>query len=617
MNDLIIRAVDLTKIYRLYSKPHYRFLDMFGFLRGKENSYTEHAALEGINLTIRKGEKVAFIGRNGAGKSTLLKIVTRVIEPTSGSIDVFGKVSALLQIGTGFHPDFTGRENVYSYLAQLGIVGSEADAKCSEIVDFAELKEYIDQPVKTYSTGMGARLMFATATAIMPEVLVLDEVLGVGDAYFTHKSYERIRKLCEREGTTVLLVTHDIYSAMKICERMIWIDRGRMVADGASAEVLKAYEASIKLQEEERLRQLTLLSWQAPAGQGKDQESLCLFFQVVPENRVAMQENLPVAALRLTCGGKVVDEIDIRNGKSSGRGGSALLLDTEQGNWGEAYCADGLWLRDFRRFGSIFQRAPFVFSIPRSFEQSKLDLEMDIIDACRHHYFIETFSQDGRTLCSALNLAGNNLLKTIGIPVDLSSLPANAGRQQMLGLKSHSNLAASGEFTGNRRLRIDAVSMYDGAGSEAYIIPPLSDMDIRIAFGVEDKNLAGNFTCLVGILKDGCAPITRLIADRLHIEAADGPSQEVVVRLRPILLGPGQYSLTVGLFEEDYFSDNSRRHIASSSMVMDLRRNAFQFEISCGNPVHYRMSYLQQCEWIVNSTPDRQDEMPKCLNNAR
>ena len=210
MNDVVVRARDLRKVYRLYRGPTYRFLDMFGLLGNRPGVYTEHAALDGVSLDIRRGEKVGFIGRNGAGKSTLLKLITRVIEPTSGTLDVQGHVHALLQIGTGFHPDFTGRDNVFAYLAELGVTGAEARAKFAAIVEFAELEEYINQPVKTYSAGMSVRLMFSTATAITPELLVLDEVLGVGDAYFAQKSYERIRELTDGAGSTLLLVTHDV-----------------------------------------------------------------------------------------------------------------------------------------------------------------------------------------------------------------------------------------------------------------------------------------------------------------------------------------------------------------------------------------------------------------------
>ncbi len=260
MTDLAIRTQNLRKVYRLYTRPRYRVLDVFGLLRRSAGCYTEHVALTDVNLEIRRGEKVALIGRNGAGKSTFLKLATRVTEPTAGKIEVAGQTHALLQIGTGFHPDFTGRENVIAYLAHLGVTGKEAQRRLGEIVEFAELEEYIDQPVKTYSTGMGTRLMFATSTVISPDILVLDEVLGVGDAYFARKSYERIRELCDKHDTTVLLVSHDVYSAAKICERMIWIDRGRVVMDAASSTIMTAYEDSVREQEESRLRQRKLES---------------------------------------------------------------------------------------------------------------------------------------------------------------------------------------------------------------------------------------------------------------------------------------------------------------------------------------------------------------------
>src|SRR5262245_50198427 len=164
MSDVVIRAADLRKVYRLYPGPMDRFLDMIR-IRGRGNGrYAEHVALDGINLTIRRGEKVAIIGRNGAGKSTLLKLVSKITVPTSGTIEVEGHARALLQIGAGFYPDFTGRENVLAYLAHLGVTGKQAEQQVRTIVEFAELEEYVDQPIKTYSTGMAARLMFATST---------------------------------------------------------------------------------------------------------------------------------------------------------------------------------------------------------------------------------------------------------------------------------------------------------------------------------------------------------------------------------------------------------------------------------------------------------------------
>jgi ABC-type polysaccharide/polyol phosphate transport system ATPase subunit len=256
--ELVIELRNLSKIYRLYSKPIHRLLDLCGLSRGRH--YAEHAALSSINLDIRRGEKVAIIGRNGAGKSTLLKIIAGVVEPTSGSVAVRGRLSNLLQIGTGFHPDFTGRQNVYSTLAHQGIVGQQANRLFEEILAFAEIEEYIDQPMKTYSTGMCSRLMFSSAVVIQPDVLIVDEILGVGDAYFSHKSFERMRQICSRNGSTLLLVTHDIYSAMHLCDRFVWIDRGEVRYDGDGKSTIALYEASVKEQEEQQLRQQNTIS---------------------------------------------------------------------------------------------------------------------------------------------------------------------------------------------------------------------------------------------------------------------------------------------------------------------------------------------------------------------
>ncbi len=242
------------KRYRLYSKPLYRLLDLFGACPATPRYYSEHLAVKDVDLEIGRGEKVAIIGRNGAGKSTLLKLITGLVQPTSGSIQVNGQVSNLLQIGSGFHPDFTGRQNVYASLAHQGIVGKEAVRLFDEILAFAEIEEYVDQPMKTYSTGMCSRLMFASSIVIRPEILIVDEILGVGDAYFAHKSFERMRKICSQDGTTLLLVTHDIYSALNLCDRFIWIDRGEVKFDGDGKSAVALYESSVKEQEEQALR---------------------------------------------------------------------------------------------------------------------------------------------------------------------------------------------------------------------------------------------------------------------------------------------------------------------------------------------------------------------------
>jgi ABC-type polysaccharide/polyol phosphate transport system ATPase subunit len=349
LSDVAIAATGLTKVYRLYDRPRHRLLDVFGLLPTGSSGYREHKALDGVTLSIARGEKVAVIGRNGAGKSTFMKLVSRVVQPTSGQLEVSGQIHALLQMGTGFHPDFTGRQNVFAYLAQIGVDGAEARRLFTDVVEFSELEEYIDQPVKTYSTGMAVRLMFSTSTAIKPDLLVLDEVLGVGDAYFTQKSFERIRGLCDRDGATLLLVTHDVYTASRLCDRMIWLDRGMVMIDDAPGTVIRSYEDSIRQQEEQRLRTKRLASIaQTREASGTDQ------FLVEIRARDNRPQPCPVYFSRIAaaCGGRIIAELPLITESDSV--GSALQLEATA--WGNPVTWHGEAARPMLNYGSVFHK---------------------------------------------------------------------------------------------------------------------------------------------------------------------------------------------------------------------------------------------------------------------
>jgi len=257
-DDLIaIRTCGLGKMYKMYASRRDHIMDVLGLSSlcfWKKQKYREFWALRGIDLVVRKGERVGIIGHNGAGKSTLLKTLIGAHEPTEGSMYINGRIQALMQLGTGFHPDFTGRENIRASLGYNNLSAREI-AECEEeIIDFTELEDFIDQPVKNYSAGMYARLAFATATSIKPEILIIDEVLGAGDAYFAGKCVERMKALSVESGATVLFVSHDLASVQNMCNRCIWIDRGIMKADGPSLEVIKKYSAQVRQREELRLK---------------------------------------------------------------------------------------------------------------------------------------------------------------------------------------------------------------------------------------------------------------------------------------------------------------------------------------------------------------------------
>jgi ABC-type polysaccharide/polyol phosphate transport system ATPase subunit len=205
--------------------------------------FREFNALNNVNLQVSEGEILGIIGRNGAGKSTLLKVISRVLIPTEGRVRIRGRVSPLLELGAGFHPELTGRENIYLNGTLLGHSRREIDAQLSNIIDFAELGAFIDSPLRTYSSGMVARLGFSVSTAWKPEILILDEILSVGDEAFRQKCRLRMESYRD-EGTTILLVTHDSATVQSLCERAVWLDHGQINAIGSSGEVLSLYRQS-------------------------------------------------------------------------------------------------------------------------------------------------------------------------------------------------------------------------------------------------------------------------------------------------------------------------------------------------------------------------------------
>jgi lipopolysaccharide transport system ATP-binding protein len=246
-SSFAIRATNVSKCYHLFDKPQDRlkqavFPHVRQLLGLSVRSYArEFWALQNISFDVRKGETVGIIGRNGSGKSTLLQIIAGTLDATQGQVEVNGRVAALLELGSGFNPDFTGRENVYMNAAIQGLSKSEIDAKFDDIAAFADIGEFLEQPTNTYSSGMLMRLAFAVNTCIEPEVLVVDEALGVGDAPFQSKCYKRLRRLVD-DGKSVLFVSHDISTVRSICSRALWLKSGRAELWGDASWVSKQYE---------------------------------------------------------------------------------------------------------------------------------------------------------------------------------------------------------------------------------------------------------------------------------------------------------------------------------------------------------------------------------------
>ena len=237
--DAVISVKQVGKVYRVYDKPQDRLKQML-FARFGKTYGRNFSALQNISFDVKRGEALGIIGRNGSGKSTLLQILAGTLLPSSGQVDVRGRVAALLELGSGFNPEFTGRENVYLNASLLGITRKQTDARFDEIASFADIGDFIDQPVKTYSSGMVIRLAFAVQTAIEPEILIIDEALSVGDFFFQQKCARRMRELQEN-GTTLLFVSHDMSVVRDLCRQAAYLRKGELVYVGSCGQAIKLY----------------------------------------------------------------------------------------------------------------------------------------------------------------------------------------------------------------------------------------------------------------------------------------------------------------------------------------------------------------------------------------
>ena len=237
-NNIAIKVSHMTKNFKLYSDKPNTLKERI--VRGWKNKTEVRTVLKDINLEIKKGETVALIGVNGSGKSTLLKLMTKIIYPNKGTLKTYGKLTSLLELGAGFHPDFTGRENIYFNAAIFGLTKQEIDARLQSIIDFSELGDFIDSPVRTYSSGMYMRLAFSVAINVDAEILLIDEILAVGDQHFQEKCFAKLEELA-KSNMTIVIVSHSLGSLRKLCNRAIWINNGEVAMDGDANKVIDAY----------------------------------------------------------------------------------------------------------------------------------------------------------------------------------------------------------------------------------------------------------------------------------------------------------------------------------------------------------------------------------------
>jgi lipopolysaccharide transport system ATP-binding protein len=585
MSDLVISARDLRKVYRLYRGPMERFLDMFGLLKRRPGAFTEHAALDGVSLDIARGEKVAFIGRNGAGKSTLLKLITRVIEPTAGTLDVKAHAHALLQIGSGFHPDFTGRDNVYAYLAQLGVTGAEADRKFADIVAFAELEEYIGQPVKTYSSGMAVRLMFSVSTAITPDLLVLDEVLGVGDAYFAQKSYDRIRELCSGAGTTLLLVTHDIYSAMKICDRVIWIDHGRIALDGAAQMVVRAYENSIKHQEEQRLRTRKLQRL-AEATAEIERDGSRVIVEVHAEANRPLKAPVHFRRIGLVQAGRTIADAPFDERAFDESRPTHLVRDGSC--WGTQASIGGVPCGTFDSYGSPFRKVTVAMAVPAGTVFDDLSVAVEYQSAAPTDLRLQVFAP-GQQRNLGLLPAASEEWTHVERPLDTEH-----------PVPSEQALRSSAEaIQGTGVIKIADISVVDETGAETFQVEHGQPLAITMDYEIAQAELRERAQVVIALHREGTLTACRFIARDLLFDAAAARRGRIRLHVPKLTLADGEYAISVMLAREGYYDQPQTVFYSLNPGVYYCLNRVLQLTVSGAGLIGAGAVFVPDGEWTL------------------
>lgn len=557
-NQDAIVIKNLNKMYKIFHKPSHKVMDLLGLGRLLPNN-EEFWALKDINLQIKKGSKVALVGRNGAGKSTLLKLIAGNIKQTSGDLQVNGNVSALMELGTGFHPEFSGKENIFASLSYSGIVGKGAKEKYEEIVDFTELEEFIHKPVKTYSAGMYTRLAFATSTAIKPEILIIDEILGAGDAYFINKSIERMKRLTEG-GTTVLFVSHDITSAQKLCSEAIWIDRGRVQMEGDILQVTAEYLASIRNQEEKRLKARNIrLKHNDLKTLEESINSKLTYFHFIGKDG-APQYAHPIKKLSMYYNQSLIASLPLgSDGDTDPNNDLFLLVDKKTINWSDPIQKDGHTFRHFQDLGGSYQHAVFAYKTPTMDDLENYFVEVEYMDNSNEDIFLEYFNGEEYVHIGVLNGENDNKWKLKKIQLNsneenkvvvLNKGDVLAEYQDLMEVRKN-NIRAYG--TGE--VIIKEVQFLNLENKDSHIFENQGYKKVRIHYLTPHKIFKPVFVVAYYLLDGTC--VTQLISskDGFNIKEIEGEGY-IDITMNPILLGRGHYLISVAIFKELNILDN-------------------------------------------------------------
>lgn len=577
-SDIAIDLKGVGKAYNVLGDKRWRILDALG-VRVPERMRQQFWALRDIDLVVPRGQRVGLVGRNGAGKSTLLRIISGLLRPTQGQVRVNGRVHAMLELGAGFHPEFSGRDNVMSALALLGVTGEEARRVALSAIDFAEIGPFIDRPFRTYSAGMQARLTFAVATSIKPEIMIVDEILGAGDAYFAGKAVARMRELTG-DGCTLLFVSHDISAVQMMCERAVWIDRGVLRDDGDTLSVGKAYFASVRRQEELFLRSRALAMHTDQIESLGESDSPTQPTVVARFTRPDSQPPLKshqVFEIALLYGDEQLERLELGAARDDDKAENLHLIhQAGYTDWSQPSGRARAPGRAFENKRGQYAHAPFAFRPPLGIEPwDAFALEITHDAQPDESIELQIFADGAYRSAGVLSPGVGRRTQRFALPHELLNewrvrlgrfsepSPSPAGSVELVtdeptGAPAEFEHVIEGDIYGSGEARITQVSVKGVSNTldgEQRVFVTGDPLEVAIQWQAFRPIADATFVVAIYTEEGRCA--TQTLSAPRYINAGSGT---ITADFSPLRLGEGRYAISVGLFrglrESDPFGEH-------------------------------------------------------------
>ena len=570
MSEHAIRLDAVGKMYKIFASRTANLKDALGLPSVRKSRYSEFWAVRDVDLALAPGQRLGIIGRNGAGKSTILKLITQNVAPTEGTVSVHGQVQALLDTGGGLHPEFTGEENIEASLTFLGLGPGAIRAAKDDIADFTELGRFLSQPFKTYSTGMQARLAFGIATTIQPEILIVDEILGAGDAYFFGKSISRMQGLLE-SGASVLLVSHALDQIIRFCDEAVWLDRGQIVMRGQSTEVVKAYEKFIRQLEDRRLRAKNQKSASRRYDAfDRDTYTDQLIVEVIAEGPAS----LDVAEVTLLRDGAPEDRVAVGAPQDADASQSAAVLP------GAGWSDPASGSASYRSLnGEAAGQALFHlwFLYPESTYEVAVGYRSPSRGAVR--------VRRGNRMVGEGVLPQSSEWSRATVRLVVDDEPSAGGEE------APPTAAAVSRWPGEGTFLIESVRLLDHMGLTKAIFEASSPLAISVR---SRASASGRFPVkpAATIYRADGVLVTNLVGPEFDVDVAAGGHVDFQLEYGPLNLGDGRYTISIALYR-------SLSHLEQPQMY-DLLDRSYEFEVQGNGPFDNGV-FSHEPEWTATS----------------